>query len=45
MRLVLLAESRALDSMAITISQRIAAIHAFRRLCRSEFKRARYSMA
>ncbi len=38
-RLVLCDESRALDSMAITISHRTAAIQAFSRLCRSELKR------
>ena len=37
-RLVLCDESRALDSMAITISHRTAAIQAFSRLCRSELK-------
>jgi len=37
-RLVLCDESRALDSMAITISHRIAAIQAFSRLCRSALK-------
>jgi hypothetical protein len=43
MRLVLLAESIAVDSMAMTTSQRIAAIQAFRTSWRPEFKRAGYS--
>ena len=47
MRLVLAEEARLVDSMAMTMSQRIAAIHALRRFFLSEFKRAgqRYSMA
>jgi hypothetical protein len=44
-RLVLVAEARLVDSMAITMSHRIAAIHAFRRLSRSVFKRqSQYAM-
>jgi len=33
------------DSMAMTISHKIAAIHAIKALCWSEFKRRSYSIA
>src|ERR1017187_6345696 len=42
MRLVLCDEREVVDSMAITISHRIAAIQAFRTWCRSELKRVLY---
>jgi hypothetical protein len=45
MRLVLLDESNAVDSIAMTISHRNAAVHAIKALCWSEFKRRGYSMA